>query len=289
MQMIANLTMRALGGLLLLAAGLKAYGFTLDPIANIGVFSAPWFQVLVIELETLLGLWLISGSNRRLAWLVAVAVFMIFAFVSLYQTWIGQASCGCFGKLPVSPWFALGVDTLALIALALAWPSPVILRKSRNTRNGLRGVGEPGLTWAFIGGAVFGLFVLGSSLMFGSVESAVAHLRGERVSIRPTVLDAGSGPIGDVRTIEIEVVNRTERAVRLIGGTSDCSCIVTQDLPITLAPGATVPVPFTLRFTGSPGLFTRTVELFTDDPEAPNVRVRVAGVCTPRKSNPAGS
>ncbi|MBI2807075.1 MAG: hypothetical protein HYX68_19010 [Planctomycetes bacterium] len=56
-----SLIARCLGLLLLTAAGLKIYGFGVDPVARLGIFSAPAFQFLVIVFEILLGLWWVSG------------------------------------------------------------------------------------------------------------------------------------------------------------------------------------------------------------------------------------
>jgi hypothetical protein len=53
----------ALGMFLIVAAGLKAYGWSVDPLAQVGMLSAPWFQVLVIQFEGLLGLWLLWGRG----------------------------------------------------------------------------------------------------------------------------------------------------------------------------------------------------------------------------------
>src|SRR5881628_1491027 len=90
---------KSLGCLLLAAAGLKIYGLGVTPVGPIGIFSAPAFQVGLIEFEILLGLWLISGLNPVGAWITAILGFTGFAAVSFYLGWIGQASCGCFGQL----------------------------------------------------------------------------------------------------------------------------------------------------------------------------------------------
>jgi hypothetical protein len=58
-----------LGLLLLLAAELKIYGFGVDPVARLGVFSTPAFQFLVIAFEVLLGIWLLSGKQSAGAWI----------------------------------------------------------------------------------------------------------------------------------------------------------------------------------------------------------------------------
>ena len=45
-------------------------------------------------------------SYPRGAWLAALGTFAAFAAVSGYLGWIGVASCGCFGVIKASPWWA---------------------------------------------------------------------------------------------------------------------------------------------------------------------------------------
>src|SRR5437879_907065 len=101
---------RGLGLLLLTAAGLKLYGLGIEPVSRMGIFSAPAFQFLVIVFEISLGAWLLSGKLPSGAWLTVLTAFVGFAAVSLYQGVIGQASCGCFGKLSVNPWYTFVFD-----------------------------------------------------------------------------------------------------------------------------------------------------------------------------------
>lgn len=94
---------RLLAVLLLAAAVLKLSGLAVDPVGRMGLFTAPAFQIGVIEFEFFLAAWLLWGKRPLGSWATALAVFTIFAAVSAYQGWIGRASCGCFGQLSVSP------------------------------------------------------------------------------------------------------------------------------------------------------------------------------------------
>jgi uncharacterized membrane protein YphA (DoxX/SURF4 family) len=107
-----------------LAAGLKAYGFGVDPVARSGVFSASAFQFFVIIFEIGLGIWLLSGQQPLGSWPAVLLTFSAFAAISSYQGWIGQVSCGCLGKkVTVSPWIMFGVDLTAVAALLIFSPS----------------------------------------------------------------------------------------------------------------------------------------------------------------------
>jgi hypothetical protein len=63
---------RVLGAFLLVAAGLKAHGLALDPLAEDSFLASPRLQVATIEVETVLGLWLLAGRWARMAWAAAL-------------------------------------------------------------------------------------------------------------------------------------------------------------------------------------------------------------------------
>jgi hypothetical protein len=60
-----------------------------------------------------------------------------------------------------------------------------------------------------------------ASTLYGSADAALAHLRGERISLYPRLVDVGTGDPGEQREATVEVVNRTDHAIRLIGATKD--------------------------------------------------------------------
>jgi hypothetical protein len=76
---------RVLGLLLLAAAVLKLYGLGVDPAGRSGIFAAPEWQIGVVEIEIVLGLWLLSGQRPIGAWLGACLAFGTFAAASFYQ------------------------------------------------------------------------------------------------------------------------------------------------------------------------------------------------------------
>src|SRR5438445_306905 len=100
---ILRLLPRGVGLLLLAAAALKLHGLGVAPVSAMGMFSAAWFQVGLIVAEVLLGLWLLSGIAPLGSWAVALVIFAGFAGFSFYQGMVGQSSCGCLGRLSMSP------------------------------------------------------------------------------------------------------------------------------------------------------------------------------------------
>jgi hypothetical protein len=211
-------------------------------------------------------------SASRGAWIVAVVTFAAFAIISFYQGWVGQASCGCLGtKVKVSPWLMFTVDVFAVAGLLLARPDlrPIWENRSRIVR---------------VGATVFGgyLLLLGSlgvfaHYHFGSIDAALAGLRSERLSVYPALVDVGEGAPGESRDALVELSNRTDRPIRIIGGTSDCSCTVLGDLPVTIPPGEARSITVTVYLPNSVGRFNRKAELKIDDQGFGRVGFRLTG------------
>jgi hypothetical protein len=120
---VLRLIPRALGVLLLIAAALKADGAAVAPVSATGWFSAAWFQIALIFAEVALGLWLMSGRAPLGAWALALVLFGAFTLFSGYQGLTAQPSCGCFGRVTVSPWYAFGLDIFVLTGLFFGRPS----------------------------------------------------------------------------------------------------------------------------------------------------------------------
>jgi len=267
-------------GLLLIGAGvLKISGGGATAPGTPAWLSSPAMQFAAAEWEIVLGLWLLSGRAAIGAWMAACVTFLGFAAVSLRLGLIGQASCGCFGAVKASPWQAFALDVVALVALGFARPDFAAARAA--------GWRVPALV---AGGAVAVLLLLGGATwaFAGSLEGVLARLRGEALSFRPGVLDVGRGEAGAEVETGIELVNRTDAPVRIVGGTSDCSCITTEDLPITLAPGEARRIGVSIQFGNDPGVFTRKALLHTDCPAARVAVFTLTGLIVPRAEGGAG-
>ena len=129
--------------------------------------------------------------------------------------------------------------------------------------------------WAGSVALVCAAMVGASSLVFGSVEVAVAKLRGESLSVTPYV-DFGSGKPGEALEATATVTNYTDAPVRLIGGTSDCSCATIEDFPLTIPPGERASFRLKLNvIAGKGGQFTRVVTVRTDCPARPVIQFRI--------------
>ncbi len=275
----------ALGLLLLVAAGLKLVGQNVAPYAQFGFLIHPSVQLAAVEWEIVLGLWLLFGSRWwGGAWFAAVATFLVFAGVSLSLGVSGQASCGCFGQIEASPWHAFALDVAALVLLVIARPNfrRMLLLDRSQVRRGFRHALVLFIGASLVFGGVVGLV----SLTFGSPDAALAHLRGERISICPRTVNVGRVEPHQRIEVSVEVVNRTDRPVRLIGGTSDCSCVTINDLPTTLAPGEARQVSVEVRLPAVHGFFHRKAMFLTDCEQARAVLFDLVGTIDRAESVP---
>lgn len=74
----------------------------------------------LVGFELVFALWLVAGFHPRATRRGAQALLFVFSCVSLFKALAGETSCGCFGRLTVSPWITLSFDVLAFVAL-LRW------------------------------------------------------------------------------------------------------------------------------------------------------------------------
>lgn len=276
--------------LILLAAALaKIQGLAITPIEGVGFFSRTEIQVGLIELEIVLAFCLLLGKHPIAAWMASVLAFLFFSMVSLYLAWVGKSSCGCFGKFSVSPWYSLGLDLTVLFALLIGRPNLTPLAEHPRL--------ELGRAAAIIGKSLMGVILMLGSFavvayfLFGSPDGALAYLRGERISIQPTLVNIGQGEAGEIRQIKIKVVNWSAQPIRVIGGSSDCSCNATGGLPLTIPPNDSRPIELQMAFSKSPGIFTRKVWLLADDNGQRKIGFRLTGqvIETPSRSDSNGN
>lgn len=253
-----------LGALLLATASLKLYG--LNALAPSGWLTQPWIQLLTAEWELVLGAWLVSGAYPRLSRIMALLTFLLFAGVSGYLGWMGVASCGCLGAIKTNPWWIFGVDIATVALLAVSRSSATDAPQHYCTVRSW--VSSVALTSAIGIGA--------TSLYFGSVEVAFAKIRGETITLSPSFVDFGTAKRGDILKSTATISNWTDYPVRLIGGTTDCTCVIVEDFPLTIP--AKENATFRLRLTNSgesSGRLTRAVIVRTDNSTRPTIRFNV--------------
>lgn len=264
-------------GLVLLSASvLKLTSGATSPLGQNAVLFSPSVRMAVIEAELLIGLWLLSGYRPRAAGLIAAAFFGLLAAVSLWLAVQGQSTCNCFGRVVVHPWATFGLDVAAAVALLLfRSPSTEIDRIPLSISGPAKAVG----------GAVIMLSIGAVGLMVHwqtDFPTVVARLRGESLTIEPAYTDLGPGAEGDRQEFVVVIVNRTDRPVRLIGGSASCPCAVVDELPLTVSAHGRLPLTMKAVFRGTPGLFENELYLFTDDKQQGQLTARFGGTLVVR-------
>jgi len=106
--------------LLLTAAGLKTHQLATEPVMETGILESRWFLIALVESELFVAFWLIAGLLPVWTWRASIMLFAAFACVSLGKALAGEASCGCFGRVSVSPWFTFTLD-VGVVAALLRW------------------------------------------------------------------------------------------------------------------------------------------------------------------------
>jgi hypothetical protein len=115
---IGQLTVRfVIAAVLLVAAFLKFRHLLTVPILGNSFFDARWLNIVAVELELALGIWLLSALLPKLAWTVTVVLFSLWALISFYKAAVlHEVSCGCFGAVSIFPVMTMGID-LAIVAM----------------------------------------------------------------------------------------------------------------------------------------------------------------------------
>ncbi len=152
----------AMAIVLLTAAGLKAHQLLTEPTLGTSLLESRWFLIGIVEFEFLLGLLLSStflprhfgsGGEDLWTWIASMALFSAFGCVSLWKALGGEATCGCFGSLEVSPRFSTAMDWAFVAGLIQFRPQSPCPKRFPPTFSPLR-VGSVAVIWALLGGPV---------------------------------------------------------------------------------------------------------------------------------------
>jgi hypothetical protein len=250
--------------LLLAAATLKFRDSSWEPFGQL-LLVPHRVRSLLIEIEAVVGLWLLSGLALALLRPVAATYFAALAAVSLVLAANGAPSCGCFGQTSVSPWVTAGVDLAALAALVAVRPPG----RCAGDRAGYAVAG-----WTAVGLA---LLLGGEVVRQGGPAAAWAALADGPLTAVPAQVDLGDVAADEPHFARVTLVNSGDREVRVVGGTRNCASDATVDLPVTVPPGGEAAIRVLLKPRGRTGRFRSEYQLYVDDRAYRTVRGRVAG------------
>jgi hypothetical protein len=254
-----------IAAILLSAAWLKWQSFGTGRASFLAEI-APQLEWMLIQAELVVGVWLVVGWFAYYGWLASLLMFGSFVGASLVMTWQGRSSCGCLGAIEFNPWWMFLFD-LAIVGL--------LLRANGGNRHivgaPLEGAGRFGKNTAHMqfliaqkgamGAVVFSSAILGalavqySPVIASTISDKVPpQLSGQFLVASPAIVDVGQGTPNQWRTISIQIANRSDQKVTLIGAEQGCRCRAIKSLPIEIPAYENVEIEVDVRLGQKPGL-----------------------------------
>lgn len=171
-------------GILLLTAGtLKLYQLSMSLDAAIAPTVSTSLSAVFASFEVTLSACLVLGYKPKESRQVAIVSFVLFAVFSLFRALAGAASCGCFGAVPVNPWWTLGLDVSVVAALLISRPGHCAQRRNADLR-AFAGLGFSRLSIGLAGLAiVFGFVWIGAAGMLPAISADGVLFPGRQVAV----------------------------------------------------------------------------------------------------------
>ena len=157
---------------LLAAAGLKAHQLATEPVVGSGLLHSRPLLIAAVEFELFFGLWLLAGIRPAQTRFAALCCFTLFAGVALWKALSGEALCGCFGRVPVNPWYTFALDTFFVVALFYSRPSLGRVPAETSVRIRIRTAGVV-VVWLAVG--------IPATIAMGSISAMTLVASGELV------------------------------------------------------------------------------------------------------------
>ena len=112
-----------------------------------------------------------------------------------------------------------------------------------------------------------GILVAWAFLRFGSLTAAAAYVAGDRLLVDKTNKSFGRVIQGDTPSVEFALYNTTSKPVAIIGVSSSCTCVVVEDLPLTIPPSSNVSLRAKREFGNLSGVdkFTEIITITAGD------------------------
>jgi len=114
-----------------------------------------------------------------------------------------------------------------------------------------------------------GVLVSIGIIQFGSIDTAFAYVRGERLFLQPQVVTLDNCEVDTTLTTKFEVYNFTGQTVNILRASSDCSCVSTSDMPIEIPTGQRRQMNFRIEIPSHPGHYIQELFFVTDSREYP--------------------
>lgn len=185
-------------------------------------------KLILIQGEILLALWLVSEVASAWAFRTAIVFFAGAACVNLRSIWLGEVSCGCFGKVEVPPWVSFWINGVAITALVLIRPR-FLGGMVANAVASVKSVGwvAPVCVLILVGGAT-------GTFMWNSFRPVVIEVSRE--------IDLGVLEAGTKKEVAISLRNISDKPVTIVGAKTSCTCSLVKGLPIVISAGESADV-----------------------------------------------
>ena len=127
--------------------------------------------------------------------------------------------------------------------------------------------------------AVSILVVLGAwaCVRLGSLRAGFAYLAGTRMILDHQERSFGEVAGGEERTVSFRLTNFSQRPVRVLGAKTECTCMVADELPLTIGISETATLKVTVRKGSKTGELRETIRFYTDHPGRSEIAVRLFG------------
>lgn len=115
-------------------------------------------------------------------------------------------------------------------------------------------------------------------LAFFLSSLTLAQLVQPRLFVQPTTHDFGNIKQGEVVSYTFILTNGGGDLLKISNVTATCGCTVAKPEKDELIPGESTNLKVTFNSTGRYGKQTKTVKIFSNDPENPEVRLTITGI-----------
>jgi len=137
---------------------------------------------------------------------------------------------------------------------------------------GLRPLKRLATSWAARAAALstFGLALVASGAVFwfGSLSTAVAYLRGDRIIPDAYTKTFGEVPARERPSIDFLLRNWGKEPIKVLGTNSPCSCLISSGVPVVIRPGESAVLSVRALSKGRAGPYSSRLSVITDDRES---------------------
>lgn len=121
------------------------------------------------------------------------------------------------------------------------------------------------------------LVASGAVFRFGSLSTAVAYLRGDRIIPDAYTKTFGEAAVRERPSIDFLLGNWAKEPIKVLGTNSSCSCLVSSGVPVVIRPGESAVLSVRALSKGKAGPYSSRLSVITDDRESDVVLI-VQGV-----------